>query len=644
MAGIPDSTIQEIRDRADIVQVIESYVPLKRRGQEMWGCCPFHNEKSPSFKVSQRHQAYHCFGCQKSGDVFRFIMERENVDFVGAIRLLAQRFNIEIPERDPAGPGSGAVQRQFKDRLFELLKTVAGWYQQVLLNHPDAEPVRAYLRDRGVPDDSIRKFGLGYAPNSWDATLEWGKRQGYDASILGAAGLVVPREGTDGFYDRFRGRLMFPIWDETGRVTGFSGRILEKDAKAAKYVNSPETEVFKKSRILYALHLARAAFKEHGFALICEGQLDVIACHRAGMTNAVAPQGTAFTEEHARLLRRFTEDVAFCFDADEAGQKATLAGVELAISHGLRPKVVTLPGEGGKEDPDSLLKKHGAEFLAGVLKGGIDPLEHVLAVGRSRFPAVTPEGKSRITDLALPVIARYPSPITRAGYAQWLAGQLGLPESAVLAGLQALMNQQQRQDLGRRAAAPPPPEGEAAAMAARPAPPVVPDTLTQRTLGVLLDVCLHHEPSAKEVNARIPHDLLGTSPLGRALGMLLALSAEGEWDGASRHLLEDTELTADGAVMKLLVSNDYAPPEEGADAETKARFATKAVKAREDCLRRLEQEEISRELTELRARLAQEPDPVAQQQYLVRNNELLRRRHELQRAASAVPPPPARPT
>ncbi|MFA4945679.1 MAG: DNA primase [Lentisphaeria bacterium] len=635
MPAIPDSVLDDIRARTDIVELIESYVPLKRRGADYWGCCPFHHEKTPSFKVSPQHQAYYCFGCKKSGSAFQFVMERENVDFVGAVRLLAQRCGVEIPEAgEAAGGGQRREARQLKDRLFDLLKAVAAWYQQLLLNDPAAAAARDYLAGRGIPEAAVRSFGIGYAPAGWEDTLAWGGRLGFAPELLLAAGLVIPREGRAGHYDRFRGRLMFPICDEIGRCVGFSGRVLEADAKAAKYVNSPETELFKKGKLLYGLHLARVGFKEQGFALVCEGQLDVIACHRAGMTNAVAPQGTAFTEQHAALLKRFTEEVAFCFDADPAGEKATLAALEVALAAGLRTKVVTLPGEAGKEDPDSLFRKRGGEALAAILKGGCDALEHVVALGRRRFDAASPAGRSQIVELALPILAKVPNPVLRAGYAQWLAQALALPEDAVLGLLTQEANREHRQQLGRQAAtgraAPQAPASPAAPAPGRGRPEPRLADVAAKCQAMLLDIALRDEAAARHLAAALPHDLLADTPTGRALNTVLALAMEGEWAGAGQLLMQEPELAADPAVGRAVLSTDFVPPPGAELGGDEFRFYQQRVRrAMGDCLARLEGEQLTHRLAALKTRLATEPDPEAQAELSREFAELTRRRDAL---------------
>jgi DNA primase len=622
MPGIPEAVIDDIRNRADAVTVIQDYVPLKRRGNDYWGCCPFHHEKTPSFKVSTQFQTYHCFGCKKSGNVFRFVMERENIDFVGAVRLLAQRFGISIPEEHDARAGSGQGGVASRDRLYRLLAAVATWYQQVLRSTAEAEKARTYLLNRGVPDDVISRFGLGYSPDSWDAVSQWGKRHDYAPELLLEAGLLVPKENQPGgAYDRFRGRLMFPIWDELGRVVGFSARVLEKDAQTAKYVNTPETAVFHKGRLLYALHLARQSFKELGCALICEGQLDVIACHRAGQTNAVAPQGTAFTDAHAALLKRFTSDVTFSFDADPAGEQAALRSIEIAIQADLRPRVVVLPPD---EDPDSLFRKQGPEVLAKKLNDSQDAIAFVCDLATRQFDPATTDGRTRISDSVLAVVARFPNPVTRAGHCQWLAQRLKLPETALFDGLKQVLNRQ------ARVVARPGSAGEPAAPALPPATPTV-RSAVQRAEIMLLDIALRHAEAARRIGERLDAEMVSCTPCGQALNRVLGLTAENEWERAPQEISGDHELAGNPEVARVIVSEEFAPPAEDAGAEIRMRYEQRVSKAVEDCLNRIELEGLGAELAQVQALLNDEKDPARAAELAVRFQDLTLRKRDLAR-------------
>ncbi|HEX5398936.1 MAG TPA: DNA primase, partial [Verrucomicrobiae bacterium] len=355
MAGISPATLERIRSASDIVDVIGSYLPLKKAGANFTALCPFHKEKTPSFNVNPHRQIFHCFGCHKGGDVFTFVKEYENIGFVDAVRRLAERAKIPLEfENDPAAQES----RHIKDQLLEIHEKITQRWQGCLLNEAAGQVARDYLKKRGVSDEAIKLFRLGAAPDSWDDTVNWAKNRNYDLALVEKAGLILKKEETGNRYDRFRGRLMFPICDEQGRVIGFSGRVLASDEKTAKYVNSPETPIFTKSKVFFGLDKSRRAILDAGFAIICEGQLDLIACFMAGVQNVVAPQGTAFTDQHARILKRYVNEVVLCFDSDEAGQNAAVRSLDHLLASGLAVRVAAVPAP---HDPDSFIKQFGGE-------------------------------------------------------------------------------------------------------------------------------------------------------------------------------------------------------------------------------------------------------------------------------------------
>src|SRR5579872_247582 len=280
MGGISQSTIEQIRAASDIVDVIGGYIPLKRAGANFMALCPFHKEKTPSFNVSPHRQFFHCFGCHKGGDVFAFVKEYENIDFIDAVRRLAERAKIPI-ELDQQ-PGA-AQARHIKDQLLQLHEQITARWQTALATDPGAQIARDYLAKRGVGAEPVQLFRIGYAPDAWDDTVNWAKSKHYEMTLMEQAGLVVRKEGADHYYDRFRGRLMFPICDEQGRVIGFSGRVLSGDEKTAKYVNSPESPIFTKGKVMFGLDKSKRALLDTHSAVICEGQLDLIACFMAGV-------------------------------------------------------------------------------------------------------------------------------------------------------------------------------------------------------------------------------------------------------------------------------------------------------------------------------------------------------------------------
>lgn len=362
MGLIPPHLLEQIRAANDIVDVIGAYLPLKRAGTNFRALCPFHREKSPSFNVNPHHQIFKCFGCGKGGDVFTFVREYENVEFMDAVRRLAERASIPLEfDNNPALQ----QQKHIKEVLWNIHEQITVRWQNALANEAGGQIARDYLAKRGVTSEAIKLFRLGAAPESWDDTVNWAKSKGHDLAVMEQAGLVVKKEGSDRPYDRFRGRLIFPICDEQGRVIAFSGRILSGDEKQAKYVNSPETPIFTKGKVFFGIDKSKRPMLDAESAIICEGQLDLMACYMAGVQNVVAPQGTALTPDHARILKRYVEEVVLCFDADHAGQNAATRSLDPLLAAGLAIRVATIPN--GK-DPDDFIKQHGGEAFREIIE------------------------------------------------------------------------------------------------------------------------------------------------------------------------------------------------------------------------------------------------------------------------------------
>ena len=360
MALVSQSTLEQIRAANDIVDIIGAHVPLKRNGANFVCLCPFHKEKSPSFNVNPSRQIFRCFGCGKGGDVFAFVKEYENLDFMDAVRRLAERARIPLEmDNDPAVRD----QRSIKDQLLKLHEAITQRWQQCLAGEAAGQVAREYLERRGVHPDGVREFRVGAAPEAWDDTVNWAKAKGFSPELCETAGLILRRD-SGGWYDRFRGRLILPICDEQGRVIAFSGRVLQGDEKQAKYVNSPETPIFSKGRVLFALDKAKRSILDAGKAILAEGQLDTIACHSAGIRNVVAPQGTAFTADQARVLKRYVDEVVLCFDGDKAGRNAVIRALDPLLAAGLAIRVASIPPP---DDPDSWIRAHGAESFQALL-------------------------------------------------------------------------------------------------------------------------------------------------------------------------------------------------------------------------------------------------------------------------------------
>ncbi|MDB6035536.1 MAG: primase [Verrucomicrobiales bacterium] len=428
MAGlISDSTKEQIRAASDIVDVIGSYLPLKRAGANFVTLCPFHKEKSPSFNVNPHRQIFRCFGCHKGGDVFTFVQDYENIPFFDALRRLADRANIPI-EYDK-NPGQQEI-RHLKESLLEIHEQVAQRWQIALTSDPGGQIARDYLTKRGVNDDAIKLFRIGYAPEAWDDTVNWGKSKGYDPALLEQAGLVLRKEETGRFYDRFRGRLMFPICDEQGRVVAFSGRVLSGDEKTAKYVNSPETPIFTKGKIFYGLDKSKRAILDAGSAVICEGQLDLIACYMADVKNMVAPQGTAFTSEHARILKRYVNETVLCFDSDNAGQNAAVRVLDSLLAYGLAVKVAVVPAP---HDPDSFIKEHGGEAFQQLINRAEGFFDYYLNRLCLTNDITTDKGRMAVVQQMVESVSKANSPMLSDTYAQKVAQRLAVSSESVRA-------------------------------------------------------------------------------------------------------------------------------------------------------------------------------------------------------------------
>src|SRR5205814_1935961 len=361
MGTIPSQNIEQIAAANDIVEVIGSYFPLKRAGSTFKALCPFHQEKTPSLTVSPPRQRFHCFGCGAGGTVFRFVMDYEHLEFPAAVKKLAARVGIPVIEERGSSPAEEDRQHEARRALLQLHAEAAEWFHENLVKKEAGEPARKYLKGRGIDKRIAKDWQIGFAPESWDGFLNWALERGYQQRLLLESGLIARREesGSDNRgYDRFRNRIMFPIHNDVGEVIAFSGRILDKDAETAKYVNSPETPLFRKGRVLFGLHKTKRGLIEADCAIVCEGQLDLITLFEAGIINVVAPQGTAFTEQQARILKRFVSEVVLCFDADAAGQKAAERSLDALLQNDLIVRVAEITAG---EDPDSLVRREGKE-------------------------------------------------------------------------------------------------------------------------------------------------------------------------------------------------------------------------------------------------------------------------------------------
>ncbi|MBI5774382.1 MAG: DNA primase [Verrucomicrobia bacterium] len=424
---IPPATLEQIRAACDIVEVIGGYVPLKRAGANFTALCPFHREKSPSFNVNPHKQIFHCFGCHKGGDVFTFVKDYENIGFLDAVRRLAER--AKIPLNFENSPGQQQA-REIKDVLRQIHDQIAQRWHAALLNDAAGQIARDYLAKRGVSAEAIKLFRLGYAPDKWDDTVNWAKSKNHDLALVEQGGLILKREGADGHYDRFRGRLIFPICDEQGRIVGFSGRILTGDEKTAKYVNSPETPIFTKGKVIFGLDKSRRALLDKQFAIICEGQLDLIACFMAGVQNVVAPQGTALTADHTRILKRYVNEVVLCFDSDNAGQKAAVRSLDILLASGLAIRVATLPSP---HDPDSYIKANGAAAFEQLIQNAEGFFDYYLNRLCAQNDVATDKGRAAVLKAMAEAVHKTGDAVLADKHAQKTALRLGVAVEATRA-------------------------------------------------------------------------------------------------------------------------------------------------------------------------------------------------------------------
>ncbi|MGE5308589.1 MAG: DNA primase [Deltaproteobacteria bacterium] len=423
MAGLIDeSVLEQILSRVDIVEVVSEHLPLKRSGRNFKACCPFHHEKTASFMVSPDKQIYHCFGCGAGGNAFNFLMQYERLEFPEAVDRLARKAGVVIPEKHRQGTnGQSAL-------LHKALELASGYFQERLFA-PEGKQARAYLAKRGVLPDTARLFKLGFATDQWDGLIRYLRSKDVTLAVMEKAGLVLPKDN-GGYYDRFRGRLTFTITNMKSEVVGFGARILGKGEP--KYLNSPETQVYVKGKNLFNLNLAKEELRNTDSLVLVEGYMDCLIPYQAGIRNICASCGTALTSDQARLIRRFTENVVVLYDGDSAGQTATLRSLDIFIEEKMNVRIAALP-EG--EDPDTFVRKNGADALKTLIAGAEDLFDYKLRLLRLRHDEKKPEGLRKITAELLPTIKKIPDAVLIGDYIKKLAERLKSSEEALYAEL-----------------------------------------------------------------------------------------------------------------------------------------------------------------------------------------------------------------
>jgi DNA primase len=590
---IPEEVVQEVLLRTDIVEVIGDYVQLKRTGANAKGLCPFHQEKTPSFTVSPAKGLFYCFGCHASGNVFRFLMQHEHMTFPEAVRFLAARYGVRLPE-------ASAQQRQQESLspLYALHQAAATFFHECLLRDPAAQPARLACRQRHITHEMAARFGLGYAPAAWDALYQAMHKQGFSQELLIQSGLAVARESQRGVYDRFRHRLMFPIHDRLGRPIAFGGRTLESSEAlhVPKYLNSPETPIFHKGRLLYGLALAKAALRQREQALIVEGYTDVIACHRQGVTHAVGTLGTALTEQHVGLLKGLVKEVVLVFDGDAAGGAATERSIGLFLDAGMRVRVVTLP-EG--EDPDSFLRQHTREEFLRQVDEAVSFVDYLLTRAARFADLRSPAGRADCVDRLSPLLRKIENQVERWGYVALVAERLGVPRHVLEQKIEP------QRTLSERMPYQPP---------ARSMPPPSPARILPEYL--LLQMLCNDLQLLDRVQPQITPEDFGDADLCTIYTTLLRLVSQGERTLFPRILDEATSPR-----QRQLLSKMATEPVHDNPAEIAA--------ALRDCLTRLRQRRFKEERQRIIERLRTVDDASAEQQQLLQELDKLSKKQPI---------------
>ncbi|MGB2600911.1 MAG: DNA primase [Candidatus Omnitrophota bacterium] len=418
MGKIPQEIIDRILDKLDIVEIVSGYIQLKKAGRNFKACCPFHNEKTASFVVSPDKQIYHCFGCHAGGNLINFVMKYENMDFPETVRMLADRAGVEVPKHETDAGGAPSVAT----RLYEINDVAAAFFQGTLRSVKGKKALE-YLTRRGIDTDTLSAFRIGYAPDEWESLRRYCESKKITVDLLRKAGLTIPSEKGKGDYDRFRNRIIFPIFNERGKIVAFGGRVM--DDSLPKYINSPETVIYSKSNILYGLNFSKRGIREKGCAVLTEGYMDVVVPSQYGVTNTVATSGTALTTNQVSMLKKYTDTAVMVFDSDQAGEAASLRGLDILIESGMKVRIATLP-EG--DDPDSFIKKKGKEGFESAIDSAKGLFDYKLDLLVKKLGTRDIGG---ITDEMLPTIAKVDNDVIKSDYLKKLAERLGLHEQSL---------------------------------------------------------------------------------------------------------------------------------------------------------------------------------------------------------------------
>ncbi len=532
MARFSPQSVDRVRQAADIVEIVSAHTDLRQQGARWVGLCPFHEERTPSFSVNPADKLYYCFGCEAGGDVFGFVQEKEGLEFPAAVELLAERYGVEL-EREQEDPRAEAARRR-RDRLRELLKRTAAFYSSYLWDSPEAAKARQYLASRGLGEQVLRDFGIGYAPSAWDQVLTRGQRAGFSIDELRAAGLAQKGRG-GGVYDRFRERITFPVRDARGRVLGFGARAMRAE-QGAKYVNSAEGELYRKSETLYGIDRARGAIAKAGRAVVVEGYTDVLALHQAGVEEAVGVMGTAITEQQVQMLSGQIGEVVLALDADRAGQEAMLRAQRKAAGRRMRIRVAAMPE--GKDPAEMLGGEGGADEFGALVDSALELPEFQVRLVLDGADLSSPAERDRALAEVAPVLAEMGESASREELVRYAAGRLDMDPAMVIGRIAAARTQVEAGMRAEQAGRIP---GEA--------------TLTsrERRERALLAMSIADPKGGREVLERLTPEHLSSPRVGRALEWL----RENLDEPLAGLPPEDEELV--GLVTQLVMSAEREP-------------------------------------------------------------------------------------
>jgi len=421
---INDKIKEEIKSRADIVDVISEYIPLKQKGKAFVGLCPFHDDTNPSLSVRRDMGQFRCFSCNTGGDVFTFIMKYQNLTYPEAIKSLAEKYGITITEL----PQEDGTAQKVKYELKNLNQFAVEYFHRTLVGSTSGNSALTYLRNRGIEDRTIANFKLGFSLPSWDGLLKSATKAGFSIKTLLQGGFILEGKSKDHYYDRFRGRVMFPIFDPKGEPIAFGGRILEAEKDTAKYINSPETPLYSKSKTLYNLNLAQRSIQNEGFAILVEGYMDAISCYQAGVNNVIASLGTALTDNHVKLLRRWTSDVVIAYDTDKAGENATLRGLDLLVKDDIKVRVLTIPS--GK-DPDDYIRENGTSAFRKLVDDSDNLVEYKINRIEKHIGINNIDGKKQAVNDLVGTLASMKNQVERSEYVKKCAERLNIEEEFI---------------------------------------------------------------------------------------------------------------------------------------------------------------------------------------------------------------------